>query len=86
MIEMIPQPPYKRTKGDSSNICPYCGKNFAMNYDRYSAFHRVAKFDLALTTCKGCGKQFYFSNASKAWVRETGIPATYKVEFVKGIR
>jgi uncharacterized protein with PIN domain len=89
MIEMIPQQPYKRHRGDSSNICPYCGKNFTMNYERYRAQHIAqygVRFNLAMTTCKRCGKQFWLLNASKQWVRETGIPATYPLEFVKGIR
>jgi uncharacterized protein with PIN domain len=86
MIEMIPQEPYKRHRGDSSNICPYCGKNFTMNYERYRAQHSVALFDLAMTTCKKCGRPFWFSNVSKQFVNDTGIPATYPLEFVKGIR
>jgi hypothetical protein len=86
MIEMITQPPYKRNMGDGAKKCPYCGKQFNMTYDLYMQGYRLSRFGLNTNRCKQCGREFYFLNVTPKWVRETGIPAVYPKEFLKGVR
>lgn len=79
---------YKRTKSDSPLKCPYCGKQFTMNYQRYISYERGDCWWKALTntiprsttTCKGCGKEFRYRNISAKTAREYGIRATFKME------
>ncbi len=73
---------YRRSKTDSASYCPYCGKGFNMNRDRYYALyeaHRDGK-QYAVTSCKACHKYFYFMNCTPRYVRETGTRAVYKFE------
>ena len=73
---------YKRSLTDSSLYCPYCGHTFSMNYERYMAMNKARRNRemYAVTTCRYCGREFYFRNISPKTVRETGIRAVLKIE------
>jgi hypothetical protein len=73
---------YRRSKTDSASYCPYCGKGFNMNRDRYWALYDARKQgrQYGLTSCKACHKYFYFMNCTPKFVRETGVHAVLKFE------
>ena len=76
---------YKRTKNDSVLKCPYCGRQFTMN-GRALDYQHEPKFDLNQGVCKHCGSSFFYVNVSAKYAREHGLVATYRIEFLKGVR
>lgn len=48
--------PYIRTKEDSTQKCPYCGKQFCFSSNRYM---EQARKGYCTIICKGCGETFY---------------------------
>ena len=71
---------YKRTKCDSPLKCPYCNKQFRMNYDRQMSYIHKPLFGLNLTECKSCRKQFYYRNLSAEFARKTNMRAVFTIE------
>jgi len=64
---------YKRAK-----VCPYCGKNFNMTYDRYMRYSHKPPFQPQRTICKHCGEWFWYRNITPKFERETGIKAVLR--------
>lgn len=48
--------PYIRTKDDSTQKCPYCGKQFCFSSNRF--MEQVRK-GYCTIVCNGCGETFY---------------------------
>ena len=48
--------PYIRTKDDSEQKCPYCGKQFCLSNNRYV---EQAQKGYCTVTCKECNEEFY---------------------------
>ena len=75
------KPTYKRHKGDTPFVCPYCGKDTHMTSDRYLAFYHARKRgDVPKTICFDCGKEFYFMNYNAEYCRKNKTRATWKKE------
>lgn len=67
---------YKRTKSDSVLRCPYCGRQFNNGMYHPNRGYRI---------CKGCNKEFYYINYSKAYCDKTGKKATYTLDEIEDI-
>lgn len=79
------KPVYKRRKGDTPFVCPYCGKATRMTNDKYLAYYYAKKHGtMPKTVCLSCEQEFYFMPYSAEECRRLNTRATWRKEELDG--